>query len=130
MKMHDCIEFHHAVEQLLNHIDIDIEVAPEDFQDVVSLEINDAHTIHFGCIDPQRFFMLATLGSIEHYDRNELVELLKFSHLSDAYSQAVMSLNDEDEVCCFYTLPAASNIHILIEAFEVLLGAIEVYGKG
>ncbi|VVD91005.1 MULTISPECIES: type III secretion system chaperone [Pandoraea] len=117
--MQDLHSFHNVVGELLHHIGFfSFEPAPD--QEVVSLDVEDRMSVHFGAIDHASWFMLAEFNEMPSTD--SLMAALSANHLRADFRQPVFSLNDNGTLNCWMKMPLVGQDRAtLADAFGELL---------
>ncbi|VVD93368.1 CesT family type III secretion system chaperone [Pandoraea commovens] len=117
--MQDLHSFHNVVGELLQHIGFfAFDPAPD--QEVVSLDVEDRMSLHFGAIDQVSWFMLAEINETPTTDA--LAAALQANHLRADFRQPVFSLNDNGTLNCWMKMPLnGQDRATLADAFGELL---------
>ncbi|VVD87625.1 hypothetical protein PMO31116_01428 [Pandoraea morbifera] len=125
--MHDLHPFHNVVSELLRHIGFAaFEPAPD--QEVVSLDVEDGMSVHFGAIDQASWFMLAEFTDAITSD--SLLVALQANHLRADAIQPVFSLNDDGVLNCWVKMPLfGQDRSTLADAFGELLDVAQAMPK-
>jgi Tir chaperone protein (CesT) family len=96
-------------------------------QEVVSLDVEERFTVHFGAIDESSWFMLAELGQTDPTpDSARYGEWLRGNRLSVGAWQPVVALDAQDRLVCWLRLPlSGQDLPTLTGAFGALIAAAE-----
>ncbi|VVD64704.1 hypothetical protein PIN31009_00289 [Pandoraea iniqua] len=117
--MQDLHPFHNVVGELLLHIGFPA-FAPEPDQEVVSLDVEDRLSVHFGAIDHVSWFMLAQIN--ERPSTESMIAALQANHLRADRYQPVISISDEGQLNCWLKMPLEGHDRVsLADAFGELI---------
>ncbi|WP_052717692.1 CesT family type III secretion system chaperone [Chromobacterium vaccinii] len=124
--MKDLSGFHDFAMALMAHIGFQGHVMLED-QEVMTLTLEQRFLIHFGCVDGERWFLLAELGEcVSAQECALLLQALRHNQMTTLAWQPIASLNEKNCLCLHLILPGNKcDLSIVISAFDALLDSVK-----
>jgi len=122
--------FQQLVAELLNNIGFELDTPPAE-QDLFSLAVDDAYTLHLGMMNADTWFILAELPN-PLAPHAPLSDWLRANALNDQPLQPVIALDEMDRPCCYLRLPLDGyGLPDLMAAFNATLAQADMLcGQG
>ncbi|WP_215777995.1 CesT family type III secretion system chaperone [Paludibacterium sp. B53371] len=120
--MQDLDNFHRVVGELLKHIGMPGSGFVEG-QEMLTLDVDQRYTLHFGHIDREHCFVLVDLSAaLPAASEAVWRRLLQANQIGPRRWQPVLALDEQDRLTMWLRLPlSGSTLPQLLEAFDGLL---------